>query len=171
LIGKMPALGPTRPEDVIGELDRYLRPRLPRLGVAPDVQMRVRRGLPAIEANHVLLVWALENVVKNALDALAGRSGRIRVAALTGERDTVRFAVSDSGPGIDPAVRTHIFETGFSTKEGGWGVGLSLTRRIVEDLHGGRVTCRPRRGGGTVFEIDLPAATEPAKGPRVEWKT
>lgn len=171
LIGKMPALGPTRPEEVVGELEGYLRPRLPRLGASPDVRMRVRRGLPPVKANRVLVVWALENVVKNALDAVAGGSGRIRVAALSGERGMVRFAVSDSGPGIHPSVRERIFETGFSTKEGGWGVGLSLTRRIVEELHDGRVVCRPRRGGGTVFEIDLPAAAERSSLPRVEWRS
>jgi signal transduction histidine kinase len=68
--------------------------------------------------------------------------------------------VADTGPGIGPSVRDRIFAPGISTKIGGWGVGLSLTRRIIEDLHGGKIIVRPRRGGGTVFEIDLPVVRQ-----------
>jgi signal transduction histidine kinase len=110
----------------------------------------------------VLLVWALENLVKNALDALAGGGGgyiRIAVAAIGPDR--IQFSITDTGPGIAHAVRGRIFEPGVSTKIGGWGVGLSLTRRIIEELHGGRITVEARRGGGTIFKLDLPAARMP----------
>lgn len=163
LVGKLPALEVVSVAGVVGELEAYLRPRLPRLGSGVSLRARVRRGLPPVRANRVLLVWALENLVKNALDALAGRGGRIRVAAAPAGPGRVRFSVADTGPGVAPSVRDRLFEPGVTTKVGGWGVGLSLTRRIIE-LHGGRIIHRPRRGGGTVFEIELPTAGDGAAG-------
>jgi signal transduction histidine kinase len=68
--------------------------------------------------------------------------------------------IADDGPGVPAHLRERIFEPGVSTKAGGWGVGLSLTRRIVNELHGGRVIVRARRRGGAVFDITLPAAGE-----------
>ncbi len=160
LIGKPPELEPVPVTEVLDELERYMRPRVPRLGGAVRFRVRARRDVPPVRANQVLLEWALENVVRNALDALAGRTGSIRVAAAGAGRDRVIFSVSDDGPGIPPELRERIFEPGFTTKVGGWGVGLSLARRIIEELHGGRITARPRRGGGTVFEIELPAYSD-----------
>ncbi len=161
LIGKPPRLEETSLPAVLRELESYLRPRLPQLGAGVDLRLRIRPGMPHIQANAVLLAWALENLVKNALDALAGRGGSIRIAATT-TRDGrfVRIMVVDDGPGIPAAVRERIFEPGVSTKSSGWGVGLSLTRRIIEDLHHGRIVVRPRRRGGTVFDILLPAVEE-----------
>lgn len=160
LIGKPPALAPVRPSAVMRELEEYLRPRLPRAG-GGNVELLVRtaRGLPDIEANPVLLVWALENCVKNSLDALAGRGGRIRLAASAHEGD-VLFMIADNGPGVDPAIRDRLFEPGVTTKSGGWGVGLSLARRIVEEVHGGKIRAGDRAGGGARFEVRVPAAGE-----------
>ena len=156
MIGKPPALQAVHVEDVVTELERYFRPRLPRL--ARGVQLRVRTGaqLPTIEANRVLLVWALENVVKNAIDALAGRGGRIMILAHAQPEGGVHMFIVDDGPGIAPAVKDRIFQAGVTTKSAGWGVGLSLTQRIIEDLHGGRIIARPRKSGGTIFDISLP---------------
>jgi signal transduction histidine kinase len=154
LIGKPSALEPVRPEAVLRELEVYLRPRLPR-----GVELRVRRvrELPLMEANRVLLVWALENCVKNSLDALAGRGGWIRVGAFVHE-DGIGFLISDNGPGIDPSVRARLFEPGVTTKPGGWGVGLSLARRIVVDVHDGSIRVGERAGGGARFEATIPLA-------------
>jgi signal transduction histidine kinase len=165
LIGKRPALQPTSVGDVVRELENYFRPRLPRLAGAVDLQVRIRHGIPAVHGNVVLLAWALENIVKNAIDALAGRPGRILIGAAS-DGESVRIRISDNGPGIAPHVRDRIFEPGVSTKSSGWGVGLSLTRRIVEELHGGRITVHDRRRGGTTFDIQLPAE---GKRPRRRW--
>ncbi len=158
LIGRPPTLQNVSPAQIIQDLERYLRPRLPRLGAGVDLRVRVHTGLPLLWGNAVLLAWALENLVKNALDALAGRGGAIVVTARRAGPNFVRILVADDGPGIAPEVRDRIFEPGVSTKRAGWGVGLSLTRRIVEELHGGRITARARRTGGTVFEMRLPTA-------------
>jgi signal transduction histidine kinase len=159
LIGKPPALEMVSLREVIEELAAYFSPRLPRLGHNIRLRARLGPGIDGIHANRVLLVWALENVVKNAVDALGGRGGRILVLA-HGEpsQRRVHVHITDDGPGIAPHVRDRIFEPGVTTKAGGWGVGLSLTRRIIEDLHGGRVTVRNRRRRGTVFDVVLPVA-------------
>ena len=159
LIGKPPALAAVRPEAVLRELEEYLRPRLPKEKTGVELRVRVTPGLPSMEANQVLLVWALENCVKNSLDALAGRGGHIRVATFGRDGD-IRFMISDNGPGVDPAVRDRLFEPGVTTKAGGWGVGLSLARRIVEDVHGGRIRAVSHPGGGARFEVRVPAAGE-----------
>jgi signal transduction histidine kinase len=157
LIGKPPALTAVRPKAVMRELEEYLRPRLPRSGEGVDLQVRVSPDLAPVRANQVLLVWALENCVKNSLDALAGRGGRIRLAALP-DGEGVRFLVADDGPGIDPLIRDRLFEPGASTKPGGWGVGLSLARRIVEEVHGGKIRAGSRPGRGARFDIEIPGA-------------
>lgn len=162
LIGKPPALQPVRIGTVLSELEDYFRPRLPRLGAGIDLRMRAGADIPAIEANAVLLVWALENIVKNAIDALAGKGGRILISAKA-VGDLIQIQIADDGPGIAPEVRGRIFEPGVTTKSAGWGVGLSLTQRIIEDLHGGRITVHERKRGGTIFEVLIPAQGQQLK--------
>jgi signal transduction histidine kinase len=156
LIGKPPELQPVLVEEVVTELERYFAPRLPRLARGVSMRVRMSRNLPAIDANRVLLVWAIENVVKNAIDALAGRGGHIIIVAHPKPEGGVHLHIGDDGPGIAPGVRDRIFKAGVTTKSSGWGVGLSLTQRIIEDLHGGRITARARKSGGTAFDIELP---------------
>lgn len=158
LIGKKPELEAIQLEPLFRELERYLRPRLPRLGAGVGFKVRVLRGVPPVLANRVLLAWALENLVRNAVDALAGRGGRIRVVATPGPHGRVRIAVTDDGPGIPARIRERLFDPGVSSKAAGWGVGLSLTRRIVQDLHGGRISVRSRHAGGTEFIMDMESA-------------
>lgn len=169
LIGKTPALERVALCDLVDELERYIRPRLPRLGHGVRLHVRCPRPDVAVRANRVLLAWALENVIKNAVDALAGRGGRIMlVTHVDPSGDRVHVHIADNGPGIAAQVRDRIFEPGVSTKAGGWGVGLSLTRRIIERIHGGRITVRNRRRGGAVFDIVLPVADRARR--RWRWR-
>jgi signal transduction histidine kinase len=114
-------------------------------------------SVTAIDINPVLLEWALENLVKNALDALAGTGGKIRIVANGASAKTVEVRVIDTGPGVAPELRKRIFDPGVTTKSNGWGVGLSLARRIVEDVHDGRLTLAPTESGAT-FVMTLPVA-------------
>lgn len=158
LIGREPELQSLSVRQVVGDLEQYLAARIPRLtrkGV--ELLVDVPPGLPRIMGNEVLLIWALENVVKNALDALAGRGGKITIYAREVGGRWVSLRIRDTGPGVDPAVRDRIFEPGVSSKKGGWGVGLALSRRIVEGVHGGRIELLEGMEG-TTFQIRLPVA-------------
>ncbi|HSG49182.1 MAG TPA: HAMP domain-containing sensor histidine kinase [Longimicrobiales bacterium] len=158
LIGREPELERLSVQTVVGDLERYLRARLPRFGPGVKLRVDVPPGLPPIRGNEVLLAWALENVVKNALDALAGTGGRIEVRASRANQ-WVLLRISDSGPGVDPEIRDRIFDPGVTTKSGGWGVGLALSRRIVEGVHKGRIELLDGQTAGATFLIYLPAAS------------
>lgn len=136
----------------------YFRPRLPTLASPVVLELAASGPGPIVLGDPVLVEWALEALVKNALDALSGRGGRIdvRVEAAGG---TARVTVQDDGPGVGPDVRARLFEPGFSTKPGGWGLGLALTQRIVEQQHDGRVLYRPGHTGGALFVLEFPSVT------------
>jgi signal transduction histidine kinase len=111
---------------------------------------------PTINADPVLIEWALEALVRNSIDALSGRGGNVAVK-VEAEGNDARFSVADDGPGIPIEVRNTLFEPGVSTKSGGWGIGLALARRIVEDVHGGHLELASTEGGAT-FVATVPAA-------------
>src|SRR6266511_2841491 len=135
----------------------YFRPRLPTLAHAVAITLTSPGAGPTVTGDPVLIEWALEVVVKNAVDALSGRGGRIDVDG----SDTVgRVSVRDDGPGVAPEMQGQLFEPGVSSKTGGWGIGLALARRIVEQQHGGRVAFRPgAQGKGSVFVLEFPLTT------------
>src|SRR6185436_1899359 len=121
----------TTAERVVG----YFLPRLPTLANTVSITLISPGAGPAATGDPVLIEWALEVIVKNAIDALSGRGGRIEVKVDAGDRGP-RVTVTDDGPGVPPAIRGQLFEPGSSTKTGGWGIGLALARRIVEQQHG-----------------------------------
>lgn len=107
--------------------------------------------------NSLLFDWVLENLLKNALDAIEDGKGKITVKAYE-EAHWVCIDVSDTGKGMTPQIQKKIFEPGFSTKKRGWGLGLSLCRRIIEQYHKGRIfVYESAPGQGTTFRILLPA--------------
>lgn len=158
LIGREPELGRVSLQDVIGELRGYLEARLPRLGSGVALHVDVPDDLPDVQGHAVLLAWALENLVKNALDAVAGTGGSITLSARPAEGRWVMLRIRDTGPGIAAEIRDRIFEPGVTTKSGGWGVGLALTRRIVEGVHGGKIELLDRWERGVTFQVRLPRA-------------
>lgn len=158
LIGTEPDLESLSVRQVVRDLETYLAGRIPRLtkkGV--DLLVDVPHGLPRVRGNHVLLIWALENVVKNSLDALAGRGGKITIYAREVGGHWVSLRIRDTGPGVAPEIRDKIFEPGVTSKSGGWGVGLALSRRIVEGVHKGKIELLETTEGTTI-QIRLPAA-------------
>ncbi|TVR64395.1 MAG: sensor histidine kinase [Gemmatimonadales bacterium] len=159
LIGRDTELEALALDEVVRSMEGYLRSRIPRLGAGVRLDVEMERSLPPIRGNAVLLVWALENLVKNSLDALAGKGGNITIEAFADDGGHVVLQVADDGPGVDPAVRDRLFDPGVSTKSAGWGVGLSLTRRIVQRIHGGTIELHQTGSEGTVFRIRLPVAT------------
>ncbi len=156
LIGRRPRMETVDVGDVLRRLADYFSLRLPRMERSIGLDVQIAAELPAVAGNPVLLEWAFENVIKNAVDVLAGRGGRIQISAELAEPGrSVRIRFLDDGPGVQPELRKKIFEPGVSRKAGGWGVGLTLARRIVEDTHGGSIQLgRPRVGAE--FIVALP---------------
>lgn len=114
---------------------------------SPD-PLPVRLSTPLIE-------WVMENLIKNAVDATSG-SGTITITAFP-DKDSAVIEVSDTGKGISKKMQRHIFNPGFTTKERGWGLGLTLSRRIIEEYHDGHIFIkRSELGVGTTFTIEVP---------------
>jgi signal transduction histidine kinase len=160
LIGREPELQEVEVRTVVRSLQEYLQVRLPRLGSGVALEVDLAENLPAVRGNEVLLMWAMENLVKNSLDALGGRGGRILISAREWPGEKVRVTVHDTGPGVSPEIRSEIFEPGVTTKDRGWGVGLALVRRIVEGVHGGRIELSEEEGPGATFHLYLPSTGE-----------
>jgi signal transduction histidine kinase len=142
--------------DLGGLVDRvatYFRARVPTLAQRVTVSSS-HQGELVVQGDAVLLEWALESLAKNAIDALAGRDGKVEISAEALPEGRVRVRVSDNGPGVPREIRHQIFDPGFSTKEKGWGIGLSLARRIVRDSHGGELVLVPSERGAT-FDMVL----------------
>ncbi|MDR0787987.1 MAG: HAMP domain-containing histidine kinase [Gemmatimonadota bacterium] len=154
-IGRPVRWEPVEVRDILRTLERYVRVRMPQFSQNVELSVDVPEGLPPVRGNAVLLEWALENLIKNALDALAGSDGRIVISACRESERMVGIRIEDNGPGVAPGVRSTLFDPGVTTKKGGWGVGLSLSRRIVEDVHRGRLALLPVTEGAT-FLVELP---------------
>lgn len=154
-IGRPPRREPVDIGALVDGVAKYFRARVPTLAHTVLIRSE-RRGEPlVIQGDPVLLEWAVESLVKNAVDALAGRGGTVRVETDAAPESGVLVRVADDGPGVPRELQRRIFHPGFSTKDGGWGIGLSLARRIVEDSHDGKLTLVPSDGPGAVFEIIL----------------
>src|SRR5262249_43418205 len=128
--------------------------RVPTLAHAIAVEVKHDGNAQTVEGDAVLLEWAVEVLTKNAIDALAGRGGHVRLSTADLPDGGVRIRVADDGPGVAPGLRARIFDPGFSTKQSGWGIGLSLARRIVEENHSGRLVLAGADHGAT-FDIIL----------------
>jgi signal transduction histidine kinase len=153
-IGRDPQLETVNIGDVVDRTARYFRARVPTLANTIVVEAAIAQNLPSVRGDAVLLEWAVEVLTKNAIDALAGRGGRVRLSAERARHGGVIVRVADDGPGISRDLRGRVFDPGFSTKKGGWGIGLSLAKRIVEENHGGKLVLLPSDQGAT-FEIAL----------------
>ena len=159
-IGSAPDLIPNDLNKLAEETLEYYRRRLPYEG--EGVQLIMKAGeLPSINFNAELLGWVFENLVKNALQAVEARSGRVELTTrLAPGGKGVIIEVTDNGAGIAPAASRKIFRAGFTTKKRGWGLGLTLVKRIVEEYHGGKISLTKSKPGETSFEICLPLNNE-----------
>jgi signal transduction histidine kinase len=152
-IGRPPRQDPVDIRQLVDQVGGYFRARVPTLAHAVEIAASGGDEALLIHGDAVLLEWALEALMKNAVDALAGRGGRIYITAAR-VPEGVRIRVADDGPGIPRELRARVFDAGFSTKDHGWGVGLSLARRIIQENHGGALQLVPSPRGAT-FDVIL----------------
>lgn len=129
----------------------YLKPRISK---HISFEMNANNVTGEVMLNASLYQWTIENLVKNAIDAMKGE-GMVRIDIVGGD-EIVKIRVADTGKGILKRHFKRIFEPGFTTKKRGWGLGLSLVKRIVEDYHGGKIRVLSSfKDKGTVMEITL----------------
>lgn len=151
-IGSRPEMQLEYLNDIVGQSLQYMKSR---------ISGKVRIVLDLSEDDHGVLLsaplfeWVMENVTKNAVDAMAGE-GTITITTGS-ERGKVWIEINDTGKGIARKNFKNVFSPGFTTKKRGWGLGLTLVKRIIEDYHGGKIFVKDSElGKGTTFRIELP---------------
>jgi two-component sensor histidine kinase len=153
-IGSIPVLKEENLLELISSFINYLKIRI-STKVTIDIQSSLLPDQSA-NINKYLFEWVIENICKNGVDAMGG-TGQIHIHLLEGKLNQLVIEISDSGKGISPKNTSKIFSPGFSTKKRGWGLGLTLAKRIVENYHEGKLTLKSTElNKGSTFRIVLP---------------
>lgn len=156
-IGSQPQIERADLNEVISRAADYMRSR-----ISSRISLTVTEtpGRLEVAMSEPLIEWVMENLIKNAVDAMEG-SGSISVFTLR-DRDEAIVEVTDTGKGMTRKMRKEIFRPGFTTKKRGWGLGLTLAKRIIEQYHGGQIHVSASEPGvGTTFKIQLPLSKTP----------
>ena len=153
-IGAVPELKKLSTYEEIHKVKEYFERRLPQLGKSVEIILKGDKQANA-ELNAELFEWVIENLIKNALDAIDHKQGKIEITVKE-LRKEIEIDITDNGKGIDLKSRKDIFRPGYSTKRRGWGLGLSLSKRIIEVYHKGKIFVKSSViGEGTTFKIIL----------------
>lgn len=142
---------------VLREIISYFKRRLPHMGKKIKI-IEQFENVPTVYLNRDLFEWVIENLIKNSLDAIERENGIIEIAVglIDGKSSKVHIDVKDNGKGISAQHRRLIFRPGYSTKKRGWGLGLNLAKRIIEEYHDGKLMIKDTRvGEGTTMRIIL----------------
>lgn len=151
-IGSKPSIQPENVFSVIDDTINYLRPR-----ISSKVEIKINGYANHIEAmmNRPLFEWVIENICKNAVDAMKGQ-GTISIDIIKESEKFVFVDISDTGKGMDKGMYKKVFNPGFTTRQRGWGLGLTLAKRIIEGYHKGKIFVKQSElGKGTTFRIVL----------------
>lgn len=150
-VGSIPNLESQEINSVIEQTTSYLKKRSSE-HILFEIKLPQKEVI--LPFNSQLISWTLENLIKNGIDAMKGK-GRLSVQMIE-QKSKVEIYICDSGSGIKDELLPSIFNPGFTTKERGWGLGLSLAKRIVEDFHNGKIIVnKNRQSQGTCFQILL----------------
>ena len=151
-IGSRPELQLEYINDVVGQSLQYMKGRI---SGKVDIRMNLSANDHGVLMSKPLFEWVMENLTKNAVDAMGG-SGQIDIT--TGrDKEKLFIEVKDTGKGIQRKNFKNVFNPGYTTKKRGWGLGLTLVKRIIDDYHGGRIYVKESEiGKGTTFSIELP---------------
>jgi two-component sensor histidine kinase len=152
-IGSVPKLMRANVVDVVSEVVTYLEKR-----ISTKVKMTLEAiPNPDIEANinDALIAWVIENVIKNAVDAMGGK-GNIQVKILKDNEGNIVIDIKDDGKGMNKSKVKQVFKPGYTSKKRGWGLGLTLAKRIIENYHGGKIFVKATEiNKGTTFRVVL----------------
>lgn len=153
-IGSMPILKEEDLEELISSFISYLKIR-----ISTKVHIEIKSALIANQVanvNKYLFEWVIENICKNAVDAMGG-TGDMLIYLHEGKNNQIYIDISDTGKGIPTSNLSKVFAPGFSTKKRGWGLGLTLAKRIIENYHEGKLNIKSSElNKGTTFRISLP---------------
>jgi signal transduction histidine kinase len=156
-IGSVPDLKPQNLVAIISDVMNYFEGRMPHLRRNIRLELDSHEDEIIVPVNRELFEWVMENLIKNAFEAVESKEGLIKVQIERVRGDQVMVDVSDTGKGFEMRRRKDVFRPGFSTKARGWGLGLSLARRIIEDYHHGKLFVKESAPGkGTTFRMKLP---------------
>ena len=151
-IGSLPNRNKTKISAVVQDITEYMQIRMPK-----DIKLELDLigKEKEVSINPELMSWVLENLIKNSIDAIRGK-GKISIE-LSWDKAAL-ISIHDSGIGIPKKLHRTLFEAGVTTKKRGWGIGLTLAKRIVAQYHGGKLSLVNSSNLGTSFEIQLPIA-------------
>ena len=153
-IGSRPDLTEVNIHQQMQEITSYIRRRAPRKIIFEEPAMPAKPVMVAI--NPPLFNWVIENIMRNALDAMEEGTGTIGWAVYDMDQQ-IEIDISDTGKGIPASDVKAVFEPGFTTKQRGWGLGLSLAKRIIDNYHKGKIFVKSSQPGkGTTFGVQLP---------------
>ena len=151
-IGSKPTLENKNIVKVVEEATNYLKSRLPEKVI---IEVYSEKPSIIVPVSVVLLNWVIENICKNAVDAMKGE-GLIKIE-MEQDETYVKIHIKDTGKGIEPGLMNSIFKPGVTSKKRGWGLGLSLSKRIIQEYHKGRIYVKSSvEGKGTTFSILIP---------------
>ncbi|HYF02863.1 MAG TPA: HAMP domain-containing sensor histidine kinase [Patescibacteria group bacterium] len=140
---------------LVEDVCQYLEKRLPNVGKKILLKRQLDEEISA-NVSVELFKWVIENLLKNAAESIETKEGSVTIALRKQSNGKIVITVTDTGKGMTPQVRRQVFLPGFTTKMRGWGLGLSLSRRIIEEYHKGRIYVRDSAPGkGTTFAIEL----------------
>jgi len=152
-IGSKPKLEDLSISELVSEVSDYMINRLPKqsgIAITNSGDSNI-----TIQGDWVLLRWSVENLMKNAVDAIGIGNGEISLIISKSENG-IQLDITDTGKGINRTEWKNIFRPGYSSKRRGWGLGLSLTQRIVEEIHGGNIRVLSSKPGETIFRLIFP---------------
>jgi hypothetical protein len=154
-IGSMADLKVQELNPIFKDIVRYFHRRLPQAGNEIKIIQNFN-DIPPIAVNRDLFEWTLENLIKNSVDAMKRKRGIIEITTGMIDDKRVFIDIRDNGIGITAKRKRDIFKPGYSTKKRGWGLGLNLAKRIVEEYHNGKLYVKESRPGeGTTMRIEL----------------
>ena len=155
-IGSKPEMETVNISNLLESVCKYFEKRLPHLGKKVDIDRSFTESIPA-DVNPELFAWVIENLLKNAAESIENKKGKIHIYMRLIPDKRIYIYVKDNGKGMTNKTKRQIFHPGFTTKKRGWGLGLSLTKRIIEEYHDGKIYVKESAPGeGTTFVIEIP---------------